>query len=310
MTKFTTRVCNGLGDRLLDIVGFSVMCLYLQGEMGIDWTRNRVYDPSLLELPCEINTPTSTAHIVVHNQNQCVSLSPVHVFSVLKKVLPDITFEEMAQKYISIAQSIKPSHILEPYVPDLSDYVCIHLRRTDKLNNGGDMRHETNWLEYEKIMNRLIVHVSKLISEGEHLKFYVISDDLQYKQVFIETIRDIAKLSNKEVSVYQTSKDDLQLQDYEGAYDVLEFFAMCKCKMILQPIKYSTFSVMAAMISQAPLINFHAYQPNWLLLAWKPCINVTIEGVLYDHRINPQEMVEATSGFIPCHLFVGARHHQ
>lgn len=195
MTVFMTHVCNGLGDRLLDVVGFTVLCSFFGVDKYIDWAafvKNRLYDVKLLQLPCDIKTKDTPADIVVHNENQSVSLSPIHVFATLKRTFPDITFEEVVQRYISTAQSIKPSCILEPYVPDLRDHICIHLRRTDKLTNCGDMRHETNMLEYDAIMGRLMTYLNSLIDNGSS-KFYVISDDPEYKQVFIEKLHDIAK---------------------------------------------------------------------------------------------------------------------
>jgi len=67
--------------------------------------------------------------------------------------------------------------------------------------------------------------------------------------------------------------------------------------MILQSTKYSTFSIIASLISQKPLINLCDQINGNLIYAWKPCLNITINDEIFDHVINEDELKEATNEY-------------
>ena len=47
-----------------------------------------------------------------------------------------------------------------------------------------------------------------------------------------------------------------EYSDMEGYEALVDFFALSRCKKIVQMTKYSTFSMAAAMIGNVPLLNF------------------------------------------------------
>lgn len=75
---------------------------------------------------------------------------------------------------------------------------------------------------------------------------------------------------------------------YQGIFDIYELFSLSKCKMILQCAKYSTFSFVAALISQIT---------NNLIYSWKPCLNITINNEIFDHVINESELSISTDRY-------------
>lgn len=116
------------------------------------------------------------------------------------------------------------------------------------------------------------------------------------------------------VEVLVTSPADLDeaMSQYTGAYDVFEYFNLMACKRILQGIKYSTFSLSAALIAQKELVNFHSGDPGnsgdsgenrrWLLHLWKPCVDVRILNTRYRFATDLEAMQQAAEPWRPLHF--------
>ena len=56
------------------------------------------------------------------------------VFSKLQNDKININFQDISKQYRTIAKNIKPSYIIEKYIPkNIHKYYGIHLRKTDKV---------------------------------------------------------------------------------------------------------------------------------------------------------------------------------
>lgn len=314
-----TSVCNGIGDRLLDVIGFSVLCSAI-GILGhINWSTHdhgfkwgsAIYDLRLFDfskltytqvIPAVSGTSTvddNNGIIEVKNHNACMTLSPYNVWrNLCEKAGHTIPYEEVLTAYIYVASRIHPSSVISPFIPHhISDYTAVHLRRTDKVSQCANPVHETFPDQYNIIIDKLVARIENDIKTSEDpCKYFILSDDPEYKQQFTQSIRDIAAAAGKTVHIHLTQPEDLPEHiriDYTGAYDLYEFFTLTKCKQIYQGIKYSTFSLLAALMTQKPLINFHQHEDGWLLYAWQACLDVTIDKDHKDHVICP-ELIENT----------------
>jgi hypothetical protein len=314
--KLTTHVKNGLGDRLLDVIGFVALCKKNGVRGSISWADHNhnfrwgpaIYDLDLLDFSelseiVEIKSKGSPIRawdeLFIDNINQSATLSPFNIHVHREKT--DIN--KTVKDFIESAQKIKVSEKIEKHIfKDLENYIGIHLRRTDKIKqelHGSNALHETSTKQYENLMKNLLNKIKEDIRSSESDKFYVVSDDIEYKKIFVEKILDIAKTENKEIKVHITSQDDLPENTLKlmGAYELYELFSLSKCKKIYQGIKYSTYSLFAALKSQVPIVNFSDHEKGWLLYAWVPCLNLQIQEEKLDHIVDLDKMKEATDFF-------------
>lgn len=280
---------NGLGDRLLDFLGAKVVSKFKNLPLQVIWNPVEQhfafgiakYDPKLFDyLDVDSTVEKRSDNIHIQNENPSVTLSPCVVYKWLQQHGVSVAWEDVCQAYIDFAKPLSHSSILEPYIsPNIHDYIGIHLRRSDKINifENKHKQHTTTPSEYEKIMENVLDHVRQLCAIQKSPRFYVVSDDHSYKETFLEKVKNIAQQECSTATIVTTSVDMLPTSitsAYSGAFDVFEFLCLCRCKSILQGIKYSTYSITAALISQAPLFNFHDVSDPNLLTLWRPCLHV------------------------------------
>jgi len=158
--------------------------------------------------------------------------------------------------------------------------VAVHLRRTCKLLHDPNHEHlTTKPSELADIMGDLMTDLIARAKKGEVAKVYVCSDDPQAKRSFIE---DLKTAWGKEPALLARPLDILALGPanlpgtlamVQGAFEVMEMCCMSLCTTVLQGIKYSTYSIVATMVSQRPLVNyFRSEVKNWNLHIWRPCL--------------------------------------
>jgi hypothetical protein len=132
-----------------------------------------------------------------------------------------------------------------------------------------------------------------------YLKNITVPNNLIVKNYETTSLKNITNDFIKVASKIKCNKiiQDLipeYLKDYIGIHLKLtdnsenEIFSLSKCKMILQCAKYSTFSFVAALISQIT---------NNLIYSWKPCLNITINNEIFDHVINESELSISTDRY-------------
>lgn len=292
VSDVSTDMSEGLGDRLLDMVGLYAFSKVTNTTFNITWHQDnpsRSYGIQLLDFSnfdmFRFNNIKLNNHF---NKTTGFGTSPYFMMKFLRKNNVTIDPHILVKYYLECAKLIDFHPLIKKSLPDrMKESVAIHLRRTDKINNSGDMVHETSTNEYERINDRLQQYIDKLVSDKHDTCFYVISDDDDYKNTFISNLTK----RHPTISVITTSKTDLpdDVKHIDGAFSVFEFYCLSQCRMILQCIKMSTFSTCAALISQVPLVSFMDYTREWSLLAWKPCIYLELNGVMYAHDYKESE---------------------
>lgn len=290
--ELNTDLSNGLGDRLLDMSGLFALNAITDTKFAVEWVHDppdRAYDPTLLNFSkLQMFSFDKKLNMSLLTKTSGFGTSPYFLMKFLRAHDMNPVPKALVDQYIKWAQLIDfHPDIKASAPPGIEKCIAIHLRRTDKLNNSGDMVHETNMREYEMIMSRMKAYIDQLVTTEPTAWFYVISDDAKYKETFVSEM--IAKYP----SIVVTTTMETDLPDYvrrmDGAYSILEFYCLTRCRMILQGIKMSTFSTCAALISQAPLVSFMDYTKGWSLLAWKPCIKLILRDIVYDHVYDEEE---------------------
>jgi len=284
--KYISFICsNGLGDKMLDVIGAHVLCDYLgytpnikfnkDYEEHFDWGTNQ-YDIRLFD-KVDAFQNTNHCNYYLKSPNPSCSLSPYKVYRLLLESLPDLSFKEVNNKYRELATNlIKPSPIVQTYLPKvLQNTYGIHLRKTDKIKiKNCDIRHENKIDEFAIIIEELLNSIRQIIEKEENPTFLIVSEDEVWKKTITEMIKE---MSNKITFI---ELDYSQKNQYTNFKSVLDMFALSKCKTILQGVKYSSYSILAALLGNKKLVNYsHFLESNseCLIYTWNSLIEINEE---------------------------------
>ena len=317
------NVDTGLGDRLIDLCGLSLLsCILTQNLPNID-IKSRVVTPASackwgdyasedisfpwgdlsqtyrqhgLLKPSVADTEACHAEteelgIVFHGQPGC-SMHPLKVFRLLTEV--------SAKRNILLHTKNR--------VPQPDELASLFLQLANDIKPGS------------RIRDCLPADMTGVI--GVHLrKSDKISDDKNFfhgtdSSDFVSIVADLKnylklKLIAGHRKFYVCSEDpcwkneienfmkrrckDVELmtpdfsrytQHSNNLAAVVDFFALSKCCIIVQGIAYSTFSMMASMINGAILVNFSKKartRPAFFLNWWKPLLHLS-EGINENER--------------------------
>jgi len=274
------RLVNGLGDKLLDLIGFFVLCKYLNYKPNVTFCNNgnfawgnNNYDIKLFNFN-EITISDDKCNFYVNSCNPSSSLCPYKVYEFIKKFLHEITFEQISNDFVEYSKKIiKPSEIILSKIPNnIEKAYGIHLRKSDKLNNMGDIRHTNKINEFVIITNKLLNDVENIIMSEEEPTFLIVSEDNNWK---LEIINVINNISNKQIKILDIDYDNKN--SYCNYNSVLDMFCLSKCKEILQGVKYSTFSMLSSLLGNNKIRNYSKYTNSYdlcLIHSWSSVIEI------------------------------------
>lgn len=286
MKKISYTCTNGLGDKLLDVIGIHVLCHYLELNPKIkfnkdhqehfDWGSN-IYDTRLFE-PIEAFTQLENCEYHINSPNPSSSLSPYKVYKYLCDQNKPVVLTDINDKYHEYAKLIKPAEPIRERLPQVLEKAYgIHLRKSDKVKSQGcDIRHENKIDEFTIILENLLKDVEKIIIEEENPVFLVVSEDKAWKKTITEYIFENAKGKHIEFIELDYSNPK-EYMNFEG---ILDMFALSRCKTIMQGVKYSSYSILAALISKNKLINYsHTLESNMecLIYSWNSAVEINGE---------------------------------
>lgn len=277
------RLHNGLGDKLLDLTGFCVLCKYLgynphasfSNDGQFAWGNNN-YDPRLFDFTGFAISDTD-GPFFVNSPNPSASLCPYKVYEFLRTFLPNITFEQVSNDFIELSkQLIQPTSLISSNIPkNLERAYGIHLRKSDKVNNWCDIRHENPIHEFEIIINKLLEDVHKIILEEEEPAFLLVSEDDVWRQQVGNIILGLSATYNKPIKLIDI--DYGHEGEYSNYNSVLDMFCLSKCKEILQGVKYSTFSILASLLGNKKLRNYSHFTQSYevcLIHSWASVVQI------------------------------------
>ena len=288
------RVFNGLGDKLLDVIGISVLCKYLNYKPHVifDNNNNRFnYDIRLFNFN-EITISDNICNFydicnfyLGDYRNPSITFCPYKVYEFIKQFLDEITFEQISNDFIEYSKIIiQPSEIILSKIPNnIEKAYGIHLRKSDKISNMGDPRHENSISEFEIIINKLLDDVKNIIISEEEPTFLIVSEDNNWKLEIQNIITNISKNNNKQIKIIDINYDNND--NYSNYNSVLDMFCLSKCKEILQGVKYSTFSILASLLGNNKIRNYSKYTDSYdicLIHGWSSVLEINNNNKNFD----------------------------
>jgi len=277
------NLLNGLGDKLLDLIGFFILCKYLNYKPNITFNNdgnfawgNNNYDMRLFNFN-DIIISNNKYDFYVNSPNPSSSLCPYKVYEFIKHFLPEITFEQISNDFVIYSKKIiSPSEIILSNIPNgIENAYGIHLRKTDKVTNYGDIRHENLTDEFEIITNKLLEDVKNIIINETDVKFVIVSEDTNWKLEITNIINNISHYTNKHITILDIVYDNKN--NYSNYNSVLDMFCLSKCKTILQGVKYSTFSILASILGNNKIRNYSNHLNSYnccLIHSWNSVVEI------------------------------------
>jgi hypothetical protein len=277
------RLINGLGDKLLDLVGFFVLCKYLNYKPNVSFCNNgnfawgnNNYDIRLFNFN-EITIYDDKCNFHVNSINPSASLCPYKVYEFIKRFLDEITFEQISNDFVEYSKKIiQPSEIILQKIPNnIEKAYGIHLRKSDKLNDNGDITHENKINEFKIIIDNLLYDVENIIISEEEPTFLIVSEDNNWKFEIINHINKISNNYNKQIKILDIDYDNKN--NYFNYNSVLDMFCLSKCKEILLGVKYSSFSILASLLGNNKIRNYSKYTNSYdvcLIHGWSSVIEI------------------------------------
>jgi hypothetical protein len=276
--KITLR--NGLGDKFLDLIGFYVICKYLHLEPIVLFDNNSNfawgssnYDMRLFHFE-DLMFSDKECKYYMYSHSPSSSLCPYKVYDFLKHYLPDVSFEQISNDFANYGKTIiKPTDIILSDIPeDIENTYGIHLRKTDKVVSHGYLTHESTLSEFDILINNLLDDITNIIKQEREPKFLLVSEDDAWKQEFKEKLNTIANNHQVEIKIIEI---DYKNNDYTNYKSVLDMFSLSKCKEILQGVKYSSFSMLAALLGNVKLRNYTPLEiTDFLTHQWSSVIEI------------------------------------
>lgn len=276
----------GLGDRTLNVWAMLTLARLagiprvtsVWGKVG-KGTVPRAYTPTLMlipgidyvgELPQGVvsDRKVHLQDVICCGQGMYVtgyasgSVTPRHIFDSTREAnkswlsrkisVKRPTLEQVMATWRSVVSETKPSDKIGAYLIG-TGLVGIHLRRSDKVVVGSASSLNNNTQrELGVIEARAITYIRGLISAGQK-RFFLAADE----PAAARTWR--ARLLALGASDVQTTRSG-PLEEFI----VADLFNLARCTQVLQVTKYSTFSMVAALIGNVPLVNFYGPEGNQL----------------------------------------------
>lgn len=298
------QVKYGLGDKMLDIIGCCVLTKYLnykphvtfRNDMQFAWGVNS-YDMRLFEFN-GVTLSDAKCDFFVDSPNPSSSLCPYKVYEFLSRFFPDLTFEQVSNEFVEASkQIIKPSELISSKIPkNIERAYGIHLRKTDKVTNWCDIRHENPIHEFNIIINNLLEDVHKIIVAEEEPAFLLVSEDTTWRQEIINIMLNISSKCNKPIQIIEV--DYANEHNYCNYSSVLDMFCLSRCKEILQGVKYSTFSILASLLGSNKLRNYAHHTKSYdicLIHSWSSVVDINNNKPNLDMELHKKVTASVTS---------------
>lgn len=254
MNNAVLKVYNGLGDKMLDIIGFCIICKYMNYSPHIILNNETQWGPyhKNLFIFKGFKFSEETCEYFVNQPHPSTSLSVYRLYMFIKKTSPYLTFEQLSKEYIKLAKEIiQPSDIITSrYPPNLENAYGIHLRKSDKVSDEIICdTHMTTTLQFDNMINTMLDDIEIIILTEEKPIFFICSEDKKYKREIIERILKIKK-------VVFVTPDYTNEHNYDNFDSVLDMFCLSRCKTIFQSVKYSTFSILSSILGNNKIRNY------------------------------------------------------
>ena len=159
----------------------------------------------------------------------------------------EMDIRELAAVYRRIAASTAPAPEVAAAIPaDIDQRIGIHVRLSDKIVTKAK-GHEMTVERWKTIEAAGTAYIDRCVAAGE--KIFVCSEDTGYRESLMRRIRE----RGGDVIFHDPARGEPRPAGFDAFVD---FFALARCRRIVQLTRYSNFSLLPAIISGRELVNF------------------------------------------------------
>lgn len=217
MTIYFNGRADGLGNRIEQLINLELLCIKNQVKCEYYWEnkyKNRIYSHELIQ--CK-------NIIIQHNKKYAC---PTKVYFMNETA----THEEM----IEAAANVKI--LIDTQLP-AKEYISVHIRSTDKLNNRG--KDEFDRATFNTFFNKTINILNGL--EAYDNLLYIASDDMMLRDYMISKL-------NKKLKVIEIDSNYLP--------ELMDYYMLMNSKEIYMLPKFSSYAACASLMGDNIL---HSY---------------------------------------------------
>ena len=283
---YVMELSNGIGDQLLDYIGLSVLSyidntsysvIWKQKERNFIWG-NCLYPYSLFSIPHVITDPKQLDDIkdktYIKAKNPSYSLSPYMICKLRETVDEKIIIDLFKKNAKLISPSNELSDFLDRSLPNsIYNTYGIHLRGTDKIVQTSTFI-DVSITEHSCIIQKLKHYIKNIIDNEDKPSFYIASEDDFIKKEFtiwLNTYDKVTIIQQPHVYSY-TQSNDFNYNNNTKA--IIDLFTLSRCKCLISGTKYSTYGLLACLISKySQYICFDNEMEKSLLNHWIDCVN-------------------------------------
>ena len=288
------RPVNGLGDKLLDVCGFALLCRLTGHAALVGWAGRRpaesvrwgggvytrTYDAALVDLSAlgvvAVAEPPPEAVELEVTARLGVAFSAPLLAATLG--VPAWELPHLVDAWTETARRVRPGPLVQAALPPgLAGCTGVHLRRSDKVRDPAkdafDARHEMTAAECAATMRALMQQVEgdlRWAAPYELLRFFVCSDEPDAKARFEAWLAERSRALDRRCEFVEPLPPG-QPAVPEGYSAAVDLFCLSRCRRIYQGSKHSSFSVAAGLIGGCELHNFAAADAKTLGSLWAPC---------------------------------------
>jgi hypothetical protein len=212
---------DGLGNRLEEIIKIEIFCLIYNLKCEYLWInkfKNRSYD---------VLFDTKNVSIVSGD-----NLKPNYP---VKNILElEVTYSQ--NEALNSAKNIRPKFEIK-FKENISP-VGVHIRASDRVG-----RNHPHFMKDEKELQSYLSEVIHLLNNKKPKDVYVCSESVRCKEVFVSYL-------DKEINIVEP------IFDNEIPSEYIDFFALTHCSEIWMVSRFSTFSIVAALVGNVPIFSF------------------------------------------------------
>lgn len=215
---------DGLGNRIEELINLEAFSIKNNIKINYFWNNN-----------------TGRSDRRYKNLLDCKNIKITN-----KSIRKNLEFVREKDQQLILKAGKNIRFINEPEIKE--DYISIHIRGGDKLISSITSKDDKSYMS-EKTLYTIIDHYVKLIKEEEIKRIFVCTDEIKYKNYFLSKLGDGFNFMNEKYF------DDEVYND---------LFLLTRSKKIFMCSKFSSFSIVASILGNIPLVSCYKQEETLL----------------------------------------------
>lgn len=210
---------DGLGNRIEEIIQLEALCSAEKLLVNYVWN-NAVYDRSY-DILCRASSVT-------------IALQPKLHIDMLR--ISDFQFKPRQGDILASARRIEP--LFDISFPSGANPVGVHIRGTDRIG-----QVHSHFMKDTREFNRYLSTTISLLNAAKPGHVFVCADNPAYRSAFVRHL-------DHSIMLVEPQCDPAVPQEYR------DFFALALCTRIYMCSRFSSFSITASLVGNAPVVSY------------------------------------------------------